>query len=309
MSSHLHYLHLQWWDPFTLTRFTTISQQIISLGEGTRSSTSYPLADPHQRFHRFRVKLTGLLQVASPLMDDSRVSSILLAQIVPLTDDPNRWCFHDETRCRDRRQSEFPGWPLWRGVHSDFSEGTCSYGLWVQLLVTLGQFGDDSPVTGNRSVFNTRTLGEFKYRRFVEDQKANKAVCGLTLCQHVDTNETWPICSSNTMLGAMDSATEKPHSLFYSFLTVRIVNEPLFIIYLSSRSKELTTCFLWRPWDPSSGTRLSPRIGIDVLLPAVLLLPLRLVQLFKGSTSKLYPEQITRRVFISLTTLPMSGKF
>jgi len=40
--------------------------------------------------------------------------------------------------------------------------------------VTLGQFGDDSPVTGNRSVFNSRTMGEFKFRRFVEDQKANK---------------------------------------------------------------------------------------------------------------------------------------
>lgn len=44
----------------------------------------------------------------------------------------------------------------------------------MQLLVTVGQFGDDSPITGNRSVVNPRVMGEFKFRRFVEDQKANK---------------------------------------------------------------------------------------------------------------------------------------
>lgn len=46
--------------------------------------------------------------------------------------------------------------------------------LYDELLITLGEFGDDSPITGNRTVFNNRTMGEFKYRRFIEDQKANK---------------------------------------------------------------------------------------------------------------------------------------
>ena len=44
------------------------------------------------------------------------------------------------------------------------------------LLVPLGEFGDSSPITGNRTVFNTRTIGEFKFRRFVEDQKVDKVV-------------------------------------------------------------------------------------------------------------------------------------
>jgi len=48
--------------------------------------------------------------------------------------------------------------------------------LYDELLVTLGQFGDNSPVTGNNTVFNNRTMAEFKYRRFVEDQKANKVL-------------------------------------------------------------------------------------------------------------------------------------
>jgi len=46
--------------------------------------------------------------------------------------------------------------------------------LYDELLITLGEFGDDSPITGNRTVFNNRTMGEFKYRRFVEDQVANR---------------------------------------------------------------------------------------------------------------------------------------
>jgi len=46
--------------------------------------------------------------------------------------------------------------------------------LYDELLITLGEFGDDSPITGNRTVVNNRTMGEFKYKRFVEDQKANK---------------------------------------------------------------------------------------------------------------------------------------
>jgi len=46
--------------------------------------------------------------------------------------------------------------------------------LYDELLLTVGQFGDDSPVTGNRSVVNIQTMGEFKFRRFVEDQKADK---------------------------------------------------------------------------------------------------------------------------------------
>jgi len=46
--------------------------------------------------------------------------------------------------------------------------------LYDELLVTVGQFGDDSPLTGNRSVVNNHTMGEFKFRRFVESQKADK---------------------------------------------------------------------------------------------------------------------------------------
>jgi hypothetical protein len=47
----------------------------------------------------------------------------------------------------------------------------------LQLLLSLGQFGNDSVITGNQSVVNVLTMGEFKYRRFIEDQQANRMVC------------------------------------------------------------------------------------------------------------------------------------
>lgn len=74
---------------------------------------------------------------------------------------------------------------------------------YLQLLITLGEFGDDSPITGNRTVFNNRTMGEFKYRRFVEDQKANKMVGRPLRPEQLWTDEIRPLHSSNTILVAL----------------------------------------------------------------------------------------------------------
>ena len=46
-----------------------------------------------------------------------------------------------------------------------------------QLLLNVGQFGDDSPETGNRSIVNVKAMSAFKLARFVADQKANPKVC------------------------------------------------------------------------------------------------------------------------------------
>ena len=89
----------------------------------------------------------------------------------------------------------------------------------VQLLVTLGQFGNDSAITGNRSVFNVRTMGEFKFRRFVEDQVANKEV-SKTLTYSSPSYSPNHSVSSNTTSAVSDSVTAKPVSLSYSLQTV-----------------------------------------------------------------------------------------
>lgn len=83
-----------------------------------------------------------------------------------------------------------------------------------QLLVTLGQFGNDSAVTGNRSVFNERVMGEFKFRRFVEDQKANKMVRYLPDFVIISDRllTTWS-CSFSTTLDVTSLVTGKLHSL------------------------------------------------------------------------------------------------
>ncbi|KAG5650983.1 hypothetical protein H0H81_010330 [Sphagnurus paluster] len=46
--------------------------------------------------------------------------------------------------------------------------------LFAELLALVDEFGDDSPVTGPRSVVNLRVMQESKYRRFLSCQKENK---------------------------------------------------------------------------------------------------------------------------------------
>ncbi|GLB42846.1 putative peroxidase, family 2 [Lyophyllum shimeji] len=46
--------------------------------------------------------------------------------------------------------------------------------LYDQLLSFVDQFGDNSTVTGPRSIVNQRVLAEFKYKRFVDSQAADK---------------------------------------------------------------------------------------------------------------------------------------
>ncbi|KZT33632.1 Cloroperoxidase [Sistotremastrum suecicum HHB10207 ss-3] len=48
--------------------------------------------------------------------------------------------------------------------------------LYDELLLYTGQFGDDSPITGNRSIVTTKVMQEFKYARFLEDQVRNKVL-------------------------------------------------------------------------------------------------------------------------------------
>ncbi|KZS95533.1 Cloroperoxidase [Sistotremastrum niveocremeum HHB9708] len=45
--------------------------------------------------------------------------------------------------------------------------------LYDELLLYTGKFGDDSPITGNRSIVTKKVMAEFKYARFVEDQARN----------------------------------------------------------------------------------------------------------------------------------------
>jgi len=45
--------------------------------------------------------------------------------------------------------------------------------LYDSLLLTVGQFGSDSPITGNRSIVTLQVMQEFKFQRFVVDQVHN----------------------------------------------------------------------------------------------------------------------------------------
>ncbi|KZT33639.1 Cloroperoxidase [Sistotremastrum suecicum HHB10207 ss-3] len=45
--------------------------------------------------------------------------------------------------------------------------------LYDELLLYVGKFGDNSPVTGNSSIVTTKVMQEFKFARFVEDQIKN----------------------------------------------------------------------------------------------------------------------------------------
>jgi len=46
--------------------------------------------------------------------------------------------------------------------------------LFAQLLALVAEFGDNSTVTGPRSVVNQRVMQEFKFKRFVDSQAADK---------------------------------------------------------------------------------------------------------------------------------------
>lgn len=48
--------------------------------------------------------------------------------------------------------------------------------LYVQLLGFVAQYGNDSTVTGPKSIVNVATMQRFKYQRFLDSQAANKEV-------------------------------------------------------------------------------------------------------------------------------------
>ncbi|KZT33644.1 Cloroperoxidase [Sistotremastrum suecicum HHB10207 ss-3] len=48
--------------------------------------------------------------------------------------------------------------------------------LFDQFLTFIGQYGDNSTVTGPHSLVNLRVMQEFKYQRFIDDQKRNPAL-------------------------------------------------------------------------------------------------------------------------------------
>jgi hypothetical protein len=65
---------------------------------------------------------------------------------------------------------------LYDTVRCHYSSSSILFIAIVKLLLNVGAFGDDSPITGNKSIVTIKVMQEFKFSRFLIDQKANPKV-------------------------------------------------------------------------------------------------------------------------------------